>query len=258
MVFHHEAMIHLDNAHALLEKSDEANLLYAALELRLSIECLVYEALPHYLKTGQLPDEVNDHWKPKQILDILVDCNPTLPNPSQILGASQNEPSNWIKLGSQNGLNPALLNSLWQRLSSFLHKRPESRANDIKKLRKSIELAISQLEVFRNDDIQFNLNATMSFICTCGRKVVRQIIALHEDPLVTCPNKECHAVYEWNQSEQDSQFSMIQYEFTCPSCNSKTYFGKHLFGEGKIIECTEPSCAKKWQLQTRYGLVPFE
>jgi hypothetical protein len=232
-------MKHLDKAKSLVG-GDYDSLRYAVLELRYAIECLVYRLVPSYEK--ELSDETRDAWRPAEILQEMVRCNPDLPRTASYrmgLETENGEPGRAVDLGTQTGITPKALQEDYARLGSFLHaKQPDGRPHDEEKLRRSVEQVIGSLERYRGDSIIANFSEHQSFACeSCGREIVRRISALAVDPLVRCTNKECRAVYERITGNDGGRFKMVQEDVNCPACVAHGYFDRHNLNPGMRIKC---------------------
>lgn len=256
MSIHHAAMDHLEKAKRLVE-GDYDSLRYAVLELRYGIECLVYELLPGYAE--ELSDEVREAWKPSEILQEMVSCNPGLPNTVSLAMAfdgPDRKPGPAVHLGTQTGIAPKSLLKDYSRLGSFLHARkPDGNPHDEGKLRRSVEKVISSLERYRSDTIISNFAKRHRFPCqSCGREILRRLGAFDLDPFVRCPNKNCRAVHERIVEEGDEyRFRMARENFKC-ACGTGSFFDLHVLQPGVRIKCR--GCSKVFIL--RLAVVPIE
>ena len=62
-------------AKELIEEDDADSLRYASLQLRMGIEYVFYELLKMY--RDELPDDITAKWQPKQIIDAILECDPS-------------------------------------------------------------------------------------------------------------------------------------------------------------------------------------
>jgi len=240
MSIHFRAIEHLDKAIELAESESLEHLRYAALELRLAIECLVYQFLPYY--RDEVPDELFSEWRPQIILDALVDANPDLPHSHTLRMAPENakgEPTAWYTMGKQTGLSPKHLRAAHHRLSNFLHATAEDTHVDEEKLRRSVEKVASILEPFRTDSVISNFAVRHSVECECGRRFSRRGRALEKSPLVRCPNKDCKRLWRYVSEEgQVSQWEMVSQEIVCQKCKETTYFSPTQVQPGARLRCS--------------------
>src|SRR5687768_15974814 len=79
---HENARRALEKAKKLIGAADSDSLRYASLELRTAIEHLFYELMPLYEE--ELPSDIVREWRPVQIIDALVDCDPLVGQDTRI------------------------------------------------------------------------------------------------------------------------------------------------------------------------------
>lgn len=258
MSIHFQAISYLDKAIALTAKGDLDSFRYAALDLRHAIECLVYELLSDYRE--ELFDEVLEGWQPKLILDAIADCDPDQLVMTSLLVArdiGEDVPKIWISLGTQHIPTHELLRNCYSRLGSFLHMNKEMRDHILPRLRRSVELSIEELEIFRGDRIRASLGIKNSFDCTeCGRKVVRRESALKKNRLLRCTNKNCRAVFEWALEGDMPNFKRATQRILCPNCKIETEVLARIAFEGDTFRCS--NCDTAFIVESRLGLSRIE
>jgi DNA-directed RNA polymerase subunit RPC12/RpoP len=238
MSIHHRAIAHLDRAITVVPSSEVHLLRYAALELRLAIECLVYQFLPYY--RDEIPDEMFDEWRPQVILDALVEANPDLRHSHvlRVAPESQGEPAQWFTIGSQTGMSPKHLRAAHHRLSNFLHATAEGEHADVAKLQRSVDKVIALLEQYRRDTTISNFAVRHSVVCECGRKFSRRARALEKSPFVRCPSKDCKIAWRYVDVERDtSKWEKVTQEIFCQSCKAKTFFSVTQIEPGARLRC---------------------
>jgi hypothetical protein len=64
----------LQKAKELLKSDENENLVYAALELRMSMEAVIYNQAGLY--KSELPENVMEIWQPKKLLEVLLEIDP--------------------------------------------------------------------------------------------------------------------------------------------------------------------------------------
>jgi hypothetical protein len=254
MSIHHQAVRHLDLALTFQARGDYDSLRYAALELRHAIECLVYELMPHY--KDELPSEAFETWRPQEILEALVDCNPALKHTVVVRISpedAQGNPTEWHTMGRQTGIGPKLLRAGYHRLGNFLHA-PLDGVHDQEKLKRSIQKVIALLEPYRSDNLITTYGMHHNFTCKCGRRVVRREEAIKRSPLVRCPERKCGAQYKYVSSDSgNSEFRIVRRDIHCHACGSTNYLDADLVENGVKIRCF--NCEKVWQLHEGFVIV---
>ena len=72
----------VEKAEKLILEQNEDAYRYATLQLRMGIEYLFYELVPLY--KDELPENILTRWRPQQILDAILDCDPNADQDSAI------------------------------------------------------------------------------------------------------------------------------------------------------------------------------
>lgn len=256
---HSKAMAHLDKARVLAEKGDYDSLRYAALELRFAVERIVLDVLKTYENQGEIPDEALTEWRLKEILKILWDCNPDLPQSVSFRIGSEGDSgplSGLFLTGTQSGIDAAALGGDWKLLGKFLHAERGEGIHPVQDMQRAIGSAVARLEPYRNDTALINAAERGHFTCACGRTVTRRLSALKKDPVVRCPNKACRAEYRWSGSVSDSFFTPVTVELTCPSCTATSRIGRHLVRDRARLHC--PACSARLSIRREYFAVVEE
>ncbi len=239
MSIHYKAISHLDKAIKLADRGEAEDLIYAALELRFSIERLIYQFQPYY--RDEIPDELFDEWRPQLILDAMVEANPMLRHSHDVNMASENsdgEPTTWFRMGSQKGLSPKHIRAAYHRLSNFLHTPFGDGERDPAKLRRSVETVIALLEPYREASIISNFDVRYTVTCECGRRILRRKSAVEKSPFARCPNSCCRVLYRFvSETGNDSEWEKVTQEFVCPKCKTKTYFAVTQMEAGARLRC---------------------
>ena len=266
MSIHWEAMRHLDKAKQLLATSDDDQLRYAALELRYAVEHLFYKLIPSFKE--ELPDDVLEGkvWRPGDIIDMLADIEPRISSDVVLsFGVEPSpgaQPKQMYVMGRQSGISKDLVRKAYHALGFYLHARVDQAPHDPVRLRKKLEKLIPYLEKFRGDTvISSGFAARSTFRCQeCGRSISKRPHTLEKDPYVTCPNKNCRAVYEVGEEEEPGRhpWKMLQHNLVCPECGAANWFGVHKLEAGAAAHATFNcnGCHAKYRMEARLYIVP--
>jgi DNA-directed RNA polymerase subunit RPC12/RpoP len=197
-----QARKHLKNAGELLNGEGQ-QLIYACLELRLSIEALVYETLQTYAQT--LSPEVTvayQHWQPNKVLEFLREYDP-LADQSLLIrvrrvgddGGPEEGPAFFE--GIDNRLSVKWVEKAHRSLGSFLHQRTISQLQnrtpiDEAKLKKEATRIIARLdEVLKSDVCNIRIAGGFQYRCErCGTalNIAMAALILHGFADVRCQN----------------------------------------------------------------------
>lgn len=213
---HTEAMSCLDKAIQLAASRQPDDLRYACLQLRMSIEHLFYELLPHY--KAELPTAVFDTWQPKQILDALIECNPDVTSDAS-LAIRDAEGKAVLFTGAQTAVSKKLLKENYHRLGAFLHAPMYGKGLILSDLVAAVEKAIRALESYRADGVILNHGKYVEVkCCACGHPYKRKVQTIPEDRRVRCLNSKCNALIRLNVVGGNIVPELAQVLFTCPAC----------------------------------------
>ena len=243
----------LDRAKDELSNNGAHRVRYAALELRMSLEALIYERGRHY--QAELPSKSLAVWQPRRLLNMLLELDPYAdksPTLSFGLEEEYGKPAKEMKLlGTDRILSLPEIKKYYDKLGSYLHTqtieqvaqnkgpKPEGMA------KRCNEVIMILEEVFSSPVFNTDFKATSTLQCAnCGVSIVRRAPPKNETLIVNCI--ECPATYdmflkddgsiEWvsrtkkvkcaNQS-CDNLFDLYEKEvhvgtsWACPKCNSK-------------------------------------
>jgi hypothetical protein len=256
-----------------LEKGSKHALIYAALECRMTIEYLCYERLQFaygYASASELRK-----WQPKAVLAFLkselghnatrgftlsMSRNPVSDDGQR--GADDLADSEFVILGEQKGLDPRLIEKLWQSLSSFLHVRPpKEKTSDLElyestvTLRKVVDDAVAEFRRLSTGTmISSGLVPNVKFTCLCGYENRRSTDGLG-GRTVECVNLDCDESWIVTQEGEVYHFRRDVIEVACANCCSlETFARKRLqdvgIGRGIKFQCKSCSHENKifWQL----------
>lgn len=183
--------------------SDE-RMLYAALELRMAIECITYERAKSYEK--ELPPKEYDVWQPGKLMKLMLELEPLADASGTISFGVEDEPGVPAKkmktLGSEKVFNMKDIKSSYDALGSFLHqptlKQISSGGHDWQKLRLRCDDLVTKLEaVLASQVFNVNFGAFTTFKCMnedCGQTVRKRLPSRKSEVLTVC--FECGAEHE--------------------------------------------------------------
>jgi hypothetical protein len=152
MQFRHEARQALARAKALLAQGDDAVLRHAALELRLTLEAIVYDRLYDYRR--DVPPSVYETWQPRRVLKLLLEIDARAATPQTVkvtrTQASGGDDSRATVFFEQP-IGQATLKENYDALGSYLHfptlkQLSEKGGPDFEKLRRRCEALVLELD----------------------------------------------------------------------------------------------------------------
>lgn len=152
MQFRHEARQALGRAKAQLDLNDDQAVRYAALELRLTLEAIVYDRLQDYRR--DVPPDVYDTWQPPKVLRFLLEIDPRADQPRTVTVTRRGEPSEREVAATaffEKPIDQATLRANYDALGSYLHmptlkQTKEKGGISFKKLRQRCELLVDALD----------------------------------------------------------------------------------------------------------------
>jgi predicted RNA-binding Zn-ribbon protein involved in translation (DUF1610 family) len=262
--FRSDAFSALGRARQLLNEGEEQSLIYAALELRFTLEYLTYDRALAY--TNELPEAVHSVWQPKNLMKVLLEIDPFADAEMTLsigIAPSKSEGSSDLQtLGTERPLTLSVIKHHYDALGSFLHapdlRRGKRHISDHEKLRERCNKLVDEIERVLSADL-WNLRSTAGYKFQCPRcdttRLVRlksseesldfqclrcnaefrgrksDINSLRYNPKgkqFRCTNQECgNLVFVW--SDELRAEAMIE----CGSCGTKHTIGLSVFGPEK-------------------------
>lgn len=204
-----------DKIRANLGAGDARSLTYAALEARLALEHVCYERLRishKYIAADDLRT-----WKPHYVVRTvmeMVDPNAASEWTLSIGAEPGDDPTEYLKVGTQKGFDPKYISQLWQAMSSFLHcDLPKSATSAIThyksadKLRPKIEEVLSELDRLAEGTLVGSMVFQQtSFDCICGQRNSRSTSALKHGDIINCIKENCREQYQVEKTAEDFLF----------------------------------------------------
>ena len=238
----------LERATKELEKNDNNRLQYVALDLRMSLECLIYERACNY--TEELSGKKLSTWQPKKLLEILLEIDPYVDKSSCIRFGEEvaygQTPDNMRYLGSERVLSLKEIKDYYDRLGSYLHtptldqiaRTKVDAAENI--LIKCLEVAEIITLVLNSTIISADFRCTSSMECEkCGVNIVRRIPHDSKDVIADCIN--CKASYQLTVIDDNKvDWTPLQQNVNCAnsSCNKPFPIWKRDFEIGTNWNCS--------------------
>lgn len=272
-------MINLEPSIATIEKllaeESEANITYAALECRLTIEQICYERLR--LVHDYISNDDLKGWQPREVVNTLIQevdvriasdatfsisSEPT-PECNSPMTAEDFAAIEFTSVGSQVGFNPNKLRKLWNALANLaLHvnipKNKDAtvvRYGDPGKVKAKVVEALDEIKKINTGTLMLTgLGEEISFECRCGTKNKRKSGLLRDRQIVNCINPECYESFDY--TENLMIFEPRGYEVICQNCNEKQRIPSRLAEKklkaGQHIPCDCIGCGEtifvKWRL----------
>lgn len=259
--YRNTAKLALARAKENLNSNESANLRYAALELRMALECLVYERAQNY--KDELPSKKLNTWQPRQLLSILLDINPYADKTSTISVGIEEEYGVQAKvmtlLGTDRVISLKEIKEFYDRLGSYLHtptidQTEQGKGIPGERLRSSCEKLIEIIESSLNSTVKnVDFKTTVTISCEeCGTNIIRRVVGSEDKFQATCI--ECSATYTISKTD-NSQYKwspniqrvacanpecneiatlwqkdiILHNRWTCTGCNGLNTFGLGVF-----------------------------
>lgn len=223
--------VHVARAGVLLESGDDEKLAYAALELRMAIEAIVYEKLRLY--APRLPSEVLEKWQPPQAVRALLEFEPLATENKIIRFAREDYPGGptgeWRTLGAHRSFKLPWLRQAYNRLGNLLHlPSPRSAAKHeapgwAQKVRSDLEAIFDEVRAVSESQIDSTLARTVTFECAaCDSPVICNEEALRKSGLAICQHDSCRAHHTVTfGSDESIVFHLKAAEFECMTCDAR-------------------------------------
>lgn len=259
--YRRRAEAHFQEAKALLEQAEKNAGIYACLQLRLSIEALMYSMLALY--HGELNNSGIRKWQPKRVMDELLAIDPQVEG-SMSISIQDDATGEWQQIGSKDHrLTASWTTKAHNALGNALHTPTLGNLsvdeNDLDlKYRERAEKYIPELgEVFASTT--FNLyfkGKNRQFECTCGAKLIRREDRIKSESVLTCWS--CARIWDTVWEGDEVSITPHKVSYTCPKCSSKNAFQEIELSENFTITChscgLQGRVSRPWQI----GFQPFE
>ena len=231
--YRNDAKSALDRARKALAAGKNPQLRYAALELRMALECLVYERAQSYKE--ELSNKKLNTWQPRQLLAILLEINPHADKTSTISFGIEEEygvpAKEMTQLGTDRVISLSEIKEYYDRLGSYLHAPTieqviQGKGLPGEKLRKTCEDLSNIVQSSLSSKVwNADFKVTTSLDCAdCGTKIVRRVHPQQDRFEAACI--ECRASYILTRTPDDKfNWEEDNVEVACanPECGDKIF-----------------------------------
>lgn len=249
MNYRNEARKATGRAKLELDSCDDHRLRYAALELRMALEDLIYERASLY--KAELSGKKLSTWQPKKLLNLLLEIDPYADKSSSLsvgIEEKYGKPAKEMtSIGKDRVLGLGEIKKYYDRLGAYLHTQtieqfsggkgltPDKIRTRCDEVRKIIE------EVLASPVFNVNIKTTSSISCQgCGTNIVRRIPSKSEPLVANCIN--CSASYTLiMKDESEIEWKPNIHEIKCAntSCTSSFNLWKSEIKVGTNWRCPE-------------------
>ena len=227
-------------ARILLDTHDDAQLMYAALELRRCIESVVYQKLQVY--GAVLPEDSVYKWQAAQAFDALIEIEPDAEEPFTVAVGLQEAPDKPAVgplkvIGTDYRPNNRWVKKTWQKLGSYLHAEwPFSKSNRPSvPPREFLANTFAELAPLVNSSFTFAAWNVIEFDCSCCGAVAKVIDRVVERTLrATCFS--CDLRYRAGKNGVGFTFYPDADPFTC-ECGAENFIPPHRVKIGYSFPC---------------------
>tara|TARA_B100000700_G_C15033706_1_gene851766 strand:+ start:1168 stop:1986 length:819 start_codon:yes stop_codon:yes gene_type:complete len=261
--FRNLARKHLQAAKKQIDLHDDSNLRYAALELRMAMEAIVYDRALSF--KDEFPEKEYDTWQPKKIMTILIEIEPTTDKDSSLsVGIEElsGKPSQKMKhIGSEKVLSMKNLKDHYDRLGNYLHminlrSFHRNKSTNFERMRGRCFEIFSILDsVLASPLFNCTLGTFSHIDCfECDNPIRKRVPSMDNDLGVEVECKNCKASYNLEpQGNGNYLWHANRQKILCgnESCKQSINIWEREVGLGKFWFCK--SCGGKNTIT--YGLV---
>ncbi len=253
---------HYRRAKEHLESGDDDRLIYAALELRLCLEDIVYSKLKTY--ASRLPASVKKKWQPPQALKALLQLEPNADEDFTLRMARETElgvpGEKWQHMGTHRTVKYKWVQKHYNKLGSYLHEdQPFVTPRlpypvRLEKMRAALSRMLEELGPVVASSMDAGLAINVEFDClACGQKVVCNDDGLQESGKAICLDPDCGAEHEAERTEDGEEWivKIPETRVVCQNCREAMYIQNRLIRIGQVIKCS--NCESKYRLGWAYS-----
>lgn len=245
-----------------IDSNDDVRLKYAALELRMCIESIVYYRLSKLVAKGKIDSSAYFSWKPSDVIKYFLSLDPFSLSDVEISIAknnTDNKPGKWVKFGTEIRLDKKFIQKNYNKLGSYLHQTTLSEIQRggiiTSKMKLDIDKIISRIKTVMSSSLRnVNIIRTGVFNCLeCKIDIVvltpiNEIINVKGDEIaheIECPHKindtSCKASYKIiTKKNEKTTYNPLDYRYTCQSTDCG---GKINFWKSEVKPNAEKSCS---------------
>lgn len=220
----------------------------------MGIEYLFYELLSQY--RDELPDDITSKWQPKQIIDAILECDPTADQDAKLLigkpGAFDNDevPAD-VLVKETKAPNKRLLKKHYHRLGFYLHAPVDLQPPDETKWREDLQKAADVLSDYDSTKILVNFRELIQFSCTCcGREIRRNRNGVEATKEMRCLDPKCGAIYDVEVAGDKWRWRIREAHFDCPNCQASGSISAGDIREGTQTNCR--SCGRRLGVRSNF------
>lgn len=203
MDYRNEARKALERAKQELDSFDNHRLRYAALDLRMALEGLIYERASLYKE--EVSNKKLSTWQPGKLLSLLLEIDPSADKSGELYAGIEEEYGKPAKImnfiGKERALSLREIKRYYDRIGSYLHaptleQVSQGKGASTEVIRTRCNEVVEILEqVFSSPVFNINFKVATSISCErCNTKIVRRSPADDAEPIVArCI--ECSASY---------------------------------------------------------------
>lgn len=252
---------HLERAEALIERGELADLRYAALELRLFLEAVVYDKLKRWVDQRAAPPDLLSKWQAPQLLQALLQISPWEDREHVIAIGLEKIPGVPVPpthvLGRSKPIGLGWLRRNYNKLGGLLHSPMLNGAKpDRDRLKpfllETIAYLRERLEGTTTDGLVFQ-----PIVFECGE--CRHEVRVSEDAIrdegefvARCLNPDCEAPYRAvRENGVGYLFTPLVQWYDC-SCGHRFKIDPRRAAVGSVVNC--PECHERYALESWYLL----
>jgi len=253
----------LERARKHVEIGSSESLRYAALELRLFMECVTYDKLK--AMSSQIPAHAYERLLPPQAVRLLLEFDPGQDKEYTLyigLEEQYGKPAKEMKyLGTHKPVRLAWLRKHYNKIGQQLHVlSPTQQGMPKDKLTEYLWGVIEEMTEVATGNITGGLFGNVGrFECqVCNTLIICSEHKVTSSNLVTCHNHSCRAEYYATLSDDGQfKFDLKVTEFDCIDCQAKTKIQNRDLKIGAIFACA--NCGSRHEFVNRqwgYRLLP--
>jgi hypothetical protein len=262
MNYRHQSREHLQSAKDELSANSDQRLKFAALELRMAMECLTYDRALGYKE--EFPPTEYDTWQPRKVMSVLLEIDPAADKDSSIAVGVEAVPgvpaATMQSLGSEKVLSMSMLRKHYDALGSYLHVQSLKQARDgvpldFKKVRaRCEEIATFVEQVLASPIFNITLGNFARLDCMeCGKPIRKRLP--HGQKEVNAECFECDASYTIiDEGDGKVLWKPHQQEIKCasPKCQEKVIVWDRELEVGRGWKCKACQGQNAFVLSVRY------
>jgi predicted RNA-binding Zn-ribbon protein involved in translation (DUF1610 family) len=249
---------HLRRAKELFATGQSADLLYAALELRLCLEAMTYEKLGSFEK--HLPQSFLDRtWQPPQLLKAMAQFDRRADKSFTLAIGVEPAPGVPVDLaamkfiGEHKAFGLGWLRKHYNKLGSPLHLQRKNTVTDELKLRADLEGIADEIENAQTGSILGSwIGQLISFEChLCKEQVTVSRDFIEAEHRAVCLNPACEAEYSAEVEGDGAAIAIRAVDFPCTSCGEQIIVQTRHLASGFRVPC--PACKRKHVIRCTWG-----